>query len=62
MHPGESFTLELWDGEEKSVSNTNRRDATYEPRYTLTVKDIPHAKTKNGKFAVFIVPQGMSYL
>ena len=28
------------------------------PRYSLTVVDITKASGKNGKFAIFIVPQG----
>ena len=29
-----------------------------EPRYSMTTVDIPQSSGKNGKFAIFIVPQG----
>ena len=59
MHPGESFTLELWATEGANVITEEQESiTTHEPRYTLSVLDILHAKAKNGKFAIFIVPQG----
>eukprot|EP00118_Oscarella_pearsei_P016535 m.158478 g.158478 ORF g.158478 m.158478 type:complete len:692 (+) comp38743_c0_seq11:626-2701(+) len=49
--PGEEVMLSLWSpggkGSEKEVL-----------RYSLCVIDIPPSKAKNGKYAIFIVPQG----
>lgn len=49
----EIVTVDLWSDVVKSQ----------EPRYSLTVVDTAMSKlsSNNGKFAIFIVPQGRSY-
>ena len=39
-----------------SSSQKQRSD----PRYSMTTVDLQHSSAKNGKFAIFIVPQGKS--
>ena len=47
LQVGEQYQMELWE-----------EGGNKEPRYTLTVVDVPHRFAKNGQFAIFIAPQG----
>ena len=51
QHLEERLSVDLWVA---SGSDKERKS----PRYSLSVVDIPACETKNGKFAVFIVPEG----
>ena len=50
-HPGQHLKVDLYSA---SGSAKQRSD----PRYSMTAVDIQHSLAKNGKFAIFIVPQG----
>lgn len=50
-HPEERFTLDLWTA-------VGTKKEKQHPRYCLSVIDIPTTESKNGTFAIFIVPQG----
>ncbi|KAK3697176.1 hypothetical protein QZH41_013556 [Actinostola sp. cb2023] len=52
FNPGNSFSLELWSSE--TTDGVGHR----EPRYTLTVVDLPPSLSHSGLYAIFIVPQG----
>ena len=50
LHPEEYFQIDLWSAE-----------SLLDPRYSLTVVDLKPSKSRKGKFAVFIVPQGREH-
>ena len=51
-HPGQHLDVDLY----LTPGSCSKQRSV--PRYSLTVVDITKASGKNGKFAIFIVPQG----
>lgn len=51
LFPGQHVMVDLYLA---SGSQKQRND----PRYSMTIVDLQHSFAKNGKFAIFIVPQG----
>lgn len=49
--PGQPVMVDLY----QASGNQKQRS---EARYSMTTVDLQHSSAKNGKFAIFIVPQG----
>ena len=49
--PGQHVMVDLYSASGSQKQRNN-------PRYSMTVVDLQHSSAKNGRFAIFIVPQG----
>jgi len=49
--PGQHVVVDLYLA-------TGNQNQTSEARYSMTTVDLQHSTARNGKFAIFIVPQG----
>ena len=54
LSPGQHVMVDLY------LASGNQKQRS-EARYSMTAVDLQHSSAKNGKFAIFIVPQGECY-